>query len=67
MDKKIRLTIVAVVAVAALLIFFFPQIKGLLGNEGSNKGEIVEKNIFVALDKAQKQNKPIFIDFYGAY
>ena len=64
MSQKRRIAIIAGVVFIAGVIFFLPQLQNLFGF--GPQGQI-EENILVALEQAEKEKKPIFLDFYGGF
>lgn len=65
MSQKRRIAIITGVVLIAGIIFFLPQLQNLFGL-GSSQGQI-EENILVALEQAEKDKQPIFLDFYGGF
>lgn len=66
MSKNFRIAIISAVLLISGVILFLPQLQNLFGIAGANEVEVTE-NILVALQEAEKQNKPVFLDFYGEF
>ena len=65
MSKKLKLGVLASVLLVAGLIFWGQQLLQYFNLTDS--GEEITQNILAVLQAREKENKPVFIDFYGAY